>query len=90
MSVFVNYGITVNLGIGSFKSTFNSKTESVYEALSADNVTHCKILFYFRKHFRILMDGVSVVLPNVNKEDVADKYSGRNGNTRGDGGTDFE
>lgn len=88
MSMFMNYGMAVKLGeFGSFKPTFNSKTESTPEALTADNVTRRKILFYPGKRFKTMMDGISIVSSNMDDEDTADKPSGGDG---GGGGTDFE
>jgi hypothetical protein len=45
---------------GSFNPTFNSKTEATADAVSADNVTRNKILFYPGKRFKQMLSGMAL------------------------------
>lgn len=92
MSMFMNYGMTVKLGeFGSFKPTFNSKSETTADALSADNVTRKKILFYPGKRFKTMLDNISVVSYGMddNSQEGGNNGGGDTGGN-GEGGSDFE
>lgn len=94
MSMFMNYGMSVKLGeFGSFKPTFNSKSEATAEALSVDNVTRKKILFYPGKRFKTMLDRLSVVSSSMDDNEGGSSSGGGGGNSGGEGGgggADFE
>lgn len=92
MSMFMSYGMAVKMGeFGSFKPTFNSKSESTTDALSADNVTRKKILFYPGKRFKTMLSNISIV--SCGMDDNEEEYGGNPGGDTGggsEGGVDFE
>lgn len=93
MSVFMNYNMAVKMGeFGSFKPTFNSKSESTADALSADNVTRRKLLFYPGKRFKTMLSNISIVSSGMDDDEEEGGNPGGGGGTgaSGEGEADFE
>lgn len=93
MSMFMNYNMGVKMGeFGSFKPTFNSKSESTADALSANNVTRRKILFYLGKRFKTMLSNISIVSSGMDDDEEEGGNPGGGGGTggSGEGGADFE
>ena len=91
MIVFMNYGMPVKLGdFGSFKPTFNSKTGATADAVSADNVTRKKILFYPGKRFKQMLSGMAVTTMDDYDEEgnTLPEEPGGGGGQGGGGGED--
>lgn len=91
MIVFMNYGMPVKLGdFGSFKPTFNSKTGATADAVSADNVTRKKILFYPGKRFKQMLSGMAATTMDDYDEggNTPPEEPGGGGGQGGDGGED--
>ena len=87
MTVFMNYGMPVKLGdFGSFKPTFNSKSASTAEEVSADSVTRKKILFYPGKRFKQMLEGMSVItMEDFDEEEEEETNPPAGGGTDPDG-----
>lgn len=91
MSMFMNYGMAVKMGeFGSFKPTFNSKSEATADALSADNVTRRKIFFYPGKRFKTMLSNISIVSSGMDEEEDGGNTGGGGTGGSGEGGADFE
>lgn len=61
MTLFMEYGMSVKLGdFGSFKPTFNVKSQEKAEDLGADNIKRKKILFRPGKRFKNMLNDMSV------------------------------
>lgn len=91
MSMFMNYGMAVKMGeFGSFKPTFNSKSETTADALSADNVTRRKILFYPGKRFKTMLSNISIVSCGMDDDEEEGGNTGGGTGGSGESGADFE
>jgi len=62
MTLFMEYGMSVRLGdFGTFKPTFNVKSQNSEEDLGADNVKRKKIQFRPGKRFKNMLSDISVI-----------------------------
>lgn len=89
MLLFMEYGMSVKLGdFGTFKPTFNVKSQQSKEDLGADNVKRKKIIFTPGKRFKSMLSEVPVNTFEESDQIVSNGNGGSSGGNDTGGGND--